>query len=198
MISFKNNNNSKPYELFFRYYEKALEENQKNIDAIAISSFDKKLNEVDSRFVNLKFIDNNKWIFFSNYNSPKSNQFKTHQQISALFFWSSIDVQIRIKAEIQRTSKNYNNEYFYNRSKDKNALAISSLQSQKIDSYGEVVKEYNKVKKIHDLSICPQYWGGFAFIPYYFEFWEGHKSRLNKRKAFSKKNKEWSEFFLQP
>ena len=91
MISFKNNNNSKPYELFFRYYEKALEENQKNIDAIAISSFDKKLNEVDSRFVNLKFIDNNKWIFFSNYNSPKSNQFKTHQQISALFFWSSID-----------------------------------------------------------------------------------------------------------
>ena len=48
---------------FFRYYEKALEENQKNIDAIAISSFDKKLNEVDSRFVNLKFIDNNNGFF---------------------------------------------------------------------------------------------------------------------------------------
>ena len=39
------------------------------------------------RFVNLKFIDNDKFIFFTNYNSPKSLAFETHNQISGLFFW---------------------------------------------------------------------------------------------------------------
>ena len=23
------------------------------------------------------------------------------------------------------------------------------------------------------LKDCPEYWGGYSFVPYYFEFWEG-------------------------
>ena len=48
---------------------KAFNANQ-NIEAMSIASYNKE-NEVESRFVNCKFIDNDKFIFFSNYNSPK-------------------------------------------------------------------------------------------------------------------------------
>ena len=198
MIKINNINNSKPYSLFNEFYEKAINMKQNNIQAISVSSFNKNLNEVQSRYVNLKYINDNEWIFFSNYNSPKAESFKTHDQVSILIFWSSINLQIRLKAKIAKTSKSFNNKYFLYRSKEKNALAISSDQSKHIDSYEDVKLNYKKSFDFDDLTECPEYWGGFSFIPYYFEFWEGHESRLNKREVFEKINQSWNQFTLQP
>jgi pyridoxamine-phosphate oxidase len=198
MIQFINLNKAPPYKIFKEKYSKALSAGEKNIEAISITSFDKKKNEVDSRYVNLKFIDNVKFIFFSNYNSPKSIAFKSHDQISALLYWQSINAQIRIKAKINETSKDYNREYFKQRSIDKNALAISSNQSRVISSYDDLKAKYKNVRENEDLLKCPENWGGFYFIPYYFEFWEGHESRINKREAFDKINGIWKHSFLQP
>ena len=52
---------------------------QKNIEAISISSYDLKHKEVSSRFVNLKFLENDEFIFFSNYDSPKSLAFNSDE-----------------------------------------------------------------------------------------------------------------------
>jgi len=49
-----------------------------------------------------------------------------------------------------------------------------------------------------DLTICPSYWGGFSFKPYYFEFWKGDPNRLNRRDVFAKDKEVWNEFILQP
>ena len=58
---------------------------------------------------------------------------------------------------------------------------------------------FNKtLSKINNQVERPNYWGGFTFIPYYFEFWEGHENRLNKRHVFEQHNGEWLERFLQP
>ena len=198
MIDIINISNLEPYLIFKKYYLEALNANQKNIEAISISSFNKELNEVDSRFVNLKLINGNKFIFFSNYNSPKSLAFSSHDQISALFFWSSINVQIRMKAKIEKTPNEYNQKYFFYRSEEKNALAISSNQSKLIESYSQVKENYNKSLENDDLKKCPEYWGGFSFTPYYFEFWEGHKSRVNKRDVFNNIDGIWKHSFLQP
>lgn len=199
MIIFKNINKTLPYKIFKNKYEEALNANQENIDAICISSYSKTSDEVNSRFVNLKFIENNKFIFFSNYSSPKSHEFHEHNQISAIIFWSKINTQIRIKANIMKTSENYNQQYFINRSYKKNALSISSKQSDSILSYEKVIDNYEDVIKNKDLNKCPKYWGGYSFVPYYFEFWEGHKSRLNKRIAFSyQSNNKWNKTYLQP
>jgi len=198
MIKFVNLNQAKPFLILKEKYDEALLAKQKNIEAISISSFNKDRNEVDSRYVNLKFIDGKKFIFFTNYDSPKSIAFKTHNQIAAAFYWSSTNTQIRMKAKINRASADYNNQYFKNRSKDKNALAISSNQSQKIESYADVVKKYKEVKNNNPLTECPSYWGGYIFIPYYFEFWEGHDSRLNNRRVFEKINERWKDYIIEP
>ena len=103
-----------------------------------------------------------------------------------------------MKAQIKKTSEEFNQKYFYDRSEKKNALAISSYQSKQIDSYKEVKATYNKVLKSDDLKKCPDYWGGFSFLPYYFEFWEGHDSRLNKREVYQLKNNTWKRHIIQP
>ena len=171
---------------------------QKNIEAISIASFNKEKNEVDSRFVNLKFIDNDNFIFFSNYNSPKSLAFKSHNQVSVNIYWPVIDLQIRMKAKISKKERSYNQAYFIKRSAEKNALAISSDQSQSISSYDLVVKNYNEVKKDMDLKECPEYWGGFVFKPYEIEFWKGNSFRLNKRNMYKLVDNTWHHNILQP
>ena len=198
MIKFIKLRQEKPYLVLKQKYDEAYKKGQKNIEAIAISSYNKENMEVDSRFVNLKFIEGNEFIFFSNFSSPKSIAFKSHNQISALFYWSSINVQIRMKALINNKSYEYNQSYFETRSINKNALAISSTQSKEIKSFEDVIKKYNSTKEKKDLTKCPSYWGGFAFIPYYFEFWEGNTSRLNKRDVYKIQDDEWNHTIIEP
>lgn len=198
MIQFNNLSKEKPYMVLKAKYDQALKADQKAIEAISISSYMSKTNEVDSRYVNLKFVNNDEFIFFSNYNSPKAASFISNNQIAALIYWSSINVQIRMKAKIKKTSKEYNQEYFLNRSEKKNALAISSYQSKPIDSYSQVIENFNNSIKNDDLKKCPEFWGGYTFTPFYFEFWEGHESRLNKREVFKKKDGDWEYSFVQP
>ena len=198
MIQFNNVNQEIPYQLLKEKYDEAFQADQKTIEAISISSYNKEINEVDSRYVNLKFVSNDEFIFFSNYDSSKASAFISHNQIAALIYWSSINVQIRMKAQIKKTSKEFNQKYFFDRSKEKNALAISSNQSKPIDSYSQVKENYNKSLKNDDLKKCPEFWGGYSFTPYYFEFWEGHESRINKREVFDKIDGVWKHSFLQP
>jgi len=188
-----------PHNKFLDLYQKALKEKQRSIEAIAISSYDKSSNEVESRFVNLKYISGNEWIFFSNYLSPKGMQFEAHDQISALFYWGAINSQIRLKAKINKTSIEFSDNHFQSRSKEKNALAISSNQSQPIDSFASVKENFHETLASMDSeSHRPEYWGGYSFTPYYFEFWEGHENRLNKRHVFSMEEGSWRESLLQP
>ena len=198
MIKFINLKKEVPYTIFREKYEEAHRKGQKNIEAVAISSYDCKKMEVESRFVNLKFVDDGSFIFFSNYKSPKSLAFESHNQISALLYWDSINIQIRMKSKISKTSIHFNKNYFKGRSLKKNALAISSQQSSYIESYEGVQQNFSKALNSSNLSECPEYWGGFSFAPYYFEFWEGHKSRLNKRDVYEKVDDAWNHHVLQP
>ena len=199
MIKFINLSSEKPYIHFQSLYNEALENDQRGIEAISVSSYSQEMSEVEARYVNLKYIVENEWIFFSNYNSPKAKQFESHSQVSVLIFWSSINTQIRMKGLISKTSMEFSDEHFKGRTKEKNALAISSNQSQAINSFEKVAENFNKTLELMTPdTVRPDFWGGFSFTPYYFEFWKGHTNRLNKRNVFEKKDGEWVERLLQP
>jgi pyridoxamine 5'-phosphate oxidase len=199
MIKFLNLNSEGPYIYFKDLCNQALEKDQKNIEAISISSYDQKRNEVEARYVNLKYIVDNEWIFFSNYNSPKAHQFESHNQVSVLIFWASINAQIRMKAKIFKTSTKFSDEHFQGRTKEKNALAISSNQSKIVKSYDEVTQRFHStLKSMTAETTRPDSWGGYSFVPYYFEFWQGYENRLNKRHVFEHHENKWEERLLQP
>ena len=138
MIEFNNISRQTPYLIFSNLYDKSLNSGQKNIEAICIASYSSESNEVTARFVNLKFVNNKEFIFFSNYKSPKSKDFSSHDQITCVIYWNNINVQVRMKAYIKQTTKEFNDEYFAKRDAKKNALAISSNQSETISSFIDV------------------------------------------------------------
>lgn len=198
MIKFRNLSKEKPYKVFEKQYHEALKAKQDKIEAICISSYSIALNEVNARFVNLKIIDDKNFIFFTNYESPKSKEFQNFNQISAVIYWNTTNVQIRLKGRVKKTCSEFNNNYFRKRDLKKNALAISSKQSSRISSYEDVQKNFIKSLENENLYNCPDYWGGYFFEPYYFEFWEGHNSRINKRIVYEVNNGKWDEYYLQP
>ena len=57
MITFKKQNQDPPYLKFKKEYDRALYADQKIIEAISVSSFCKSNSIVDSRYVNLKIVD---------------------------------------------------------------------------------------------------------------------------------------------
>ncbi len=198
MINIRKASKSPPYKKFIMMYQQALDNGQKNIEAICISSYSSDKKEVDSRFVNLKYIIDEEWIFFSNYNSIKSKQFESHDQISCAFFWSSTYTQVRLKANIFQTNNLFSDTHYLNRDISKNVIAHVSEQSKTIDSYDEIQKKYNDHMNDNKIKSRPDYWGGYSFKPYYFEFWEGNDQRINKREVFEKSNDNWNKSFLQP
>ena len=199
MTEFINLSEEKPFQIIQEKYNLALSSKQQAIEAFSISSYNRTKEEISSRFVNLKYIKDDKFIFFTNYHSPKYFDIKSNNQVAALIYWSSINIQIRIKGLAQKTSYSFNNEYFKNRSKSKNALAISSNQSKEISSYEEVQRKYNSAIEKEDLTRCPNYWGGISIDSYEIEFWEGERHRLNKRDLYKKiNNNSWIHSILEP
>lgn len=198
MINISNLSKSAPLKNFEDLYKKALNKKQNHIEAVCISSYLQETNEVDARYVNIKSIEGDEFIFYTNYNSPKSLQFKSHNQVALTFFWDAINVQIRIKGTVIMAPKIISDNHFRLRNEKKNALAIASNQSSKIVSYEKFVSIYKKTLSSNNLKKRPDYWGGYVFTPYYFEFWEGHESRLNKREVFDKADGTWRHSFLQP
>lgn len=187
-----------PYELFQKYYLLAEENNQPLTEAISISSYCKKNEIVSSRFVNIKYIKDEEWTFFSNYQSKKSIDFDTHKQIAGLFFWHKINVQIRLYADIKKSDDDLSNKHFVNRSPRKNALSICSNQSQVLENSNTLIEKYEYTLNHKNLKERPDFWGGYTFKPYYFEFWEGNNDRLNKRVAFKKNKNSWNKNLLWP
>ena len=199
MINISNISNKSPYIKFKCLYKESLAAEQSKIEAICISSFDHENKESNSRFVNLKYIIDDEWIFFSNYSGPKAKEFDCCPNISAVFFWHKTNTQIRMKAKIFKSSSEFSDTHFEQRDKGKNNLAITSKQSSKVDSYNNFLDLYEQAsKKILDTQKRPNYWGGYSFKPYYFEFWQGHSQRINKREAYILKEDNWVDFILQP
>ena len=198
MIKINKINNSLPFIKFKTLYQKAKKNNQRNIEAAVVASYCQKTNSPDARYVNIKYINDKDFVFFSNYESNKAHQFISNDNVSIVFFWNTINTQIRMKAKIKKIDSGESDDYFINRSKEKNALAISSYQSKTIDTYDDVVNNYDQVLKNCDLNKRPSYWGGYKFQPFIFEFWKGNEYRLNKRELFKLEDGIWSNEVIQP
>lgn len=200
MISIDSNIKSKPLKKLISFYCKAHEKKQQYIEAACLSTSSNE-NIPDSRFLNIKYINESGLIFFTNYNSPKAIQLDNNPYISLVFFWSSINTQIRIKAYAEKLSESLSDIHFKKRNFNKNILSISSNQSCKTKTYEDVVIKYEEtLKNINDNDDLkrPKYWGGYNLKPSYFEFWQGEKNRINKREVFEIENNKWKQYILEP
>ena len=196
MIEIDCNNLSKPSELFLKHYNNAKKLYQNNIEAACLSTCSND-GVPNSRYVNIKYLNDDKFIFFSNYKSVKANDIETNNKASLVFFWNTVNIQIIIQGSVFKIDESSSDEHWLIRSREKRALAISSYQSSPIASYDEVVKNFEICLK-SNLTHRPSYWGGYSLAPNYYEIWEGNKNRVNKRHIFKLTKDKWNDTFIQP
>ena len=197
MISFGLENAKEPYLLFRSLYDAASKTSHRNIEAACLSSVSVD-NKPRSRFINIKYINDEEFIFFSNYKSSKAKDFLCNNNVTLNFYWNSANTQIRVEGNIMKLDEDRSNKHWMLRNRDKNALAISSDQSSPSINFERIIEDYQYVLDSPGSLQRPDYWGGYLIIPNYFEFWTGHKSRLNNRKVFKIDNGSWESTILQP
>lgn len=154
-----------------------------------------------SRVVLLKGQSEKGYIFYTNYNSSKSDDLISNPVASLNFFWAYPTRQVRIVGEVSKLSYEQSSKYWQSRPRGSQEGAMASNQSEKISSYSDLedsLKAIYKTYKGKDIP-CPQHWGGFIVAPTSYEFWQAMPNRLHKRTMF-KLNPQgtWEKSFLAP
>lgn len=184
---------SDPFKLFEKWFEEAKLSEPFEVNAMILSTVDAE-HRPHTRVVLLKSFSHEGFIFFTNYLSAKGKQIENNPHVSLLFFWQSLQRQVRISGIAQKIPKEQSDEYFYSRPSDSQRAAVVSKQSQILTSRTKLIKEYKKVLD----PVRPEHWGGYIVTPNYFEFWQGMESRLHDRVAYTIQNNKWTYVRLYP
>jgi pyridoxamine 5'-phosphate oxidase len=184
----------------FRYWlNDALKANVLEPTAMILSTVD--LNgRPSSRVVLLKSLEQEGFIFFTNYESKKGKQLNTNPYGSLLFFWPELERQVRVEGKIIKTTRHDSDEYFKTRPEGSKIGAWSSPQSKRIPSreYLENLQsDYLQLFK-NKLLERPENWGGYIVIPDLMEFWQGRENRLHDRFEYILKDNQWEINRLAP
>jgi pyridoxamine-phosphate oxidase len=188
-----------PFDTFSIWFEAAQKSNIQEPNAMALATATR--NGIPSvRMLLLKDYCPTGFIFFSSYESQKGKELEENPNASILFYWDSLERQIRISGTVKKISKEDSDAYFKTRPKGSQIAASISKQSSILDSRQELEEEYKALLQNSSKIIRPKTWGGYILIPDKFEFWQGAEDRLHHRIAYTKCNStsNWLKFKLHP
>lgn len=159
-------------------------------------------NKPSSRTVLLKGVEDNGFVFFTNFSSRKGQAIEQNPHVSAVFGWYSIYRQVLIEGTVERVSERDSEEYFHSRPHESQVAAWSSRQSEPIESRSMLDEQFDEALKRFDGQAVPKpdYWGGYRIVPSRIEFWKGRSNRMHDRIAFARtpEAENWKVTRLQP
>ena len=183
-----------PIPLFKKWLSEAEKTEPRDPNAMQLATVAK--NGMPSvRTVLLKDIINGDFVFYTNYESRKSNEILDTSKGAICFYWKSLNRQVRLVGSIKKVSDEVSDNYYKSRSRGSRIGAWSSKQSRELDSRKTLMEEVKAFEAKYPNNIPrPNFWGGFALTPIEFEFWEDGDFRLHNRfilKPTEKKN-QWT------
>ncbi len=153
-----------------------------------------------TRIVLLREINQNGFIFYTNYNSQKGKSIAENQKICISFFWDKLEKQVIIKGSAEKIEAQKSDEYFHKRPVESQIGALVSSQSAVIEMDYDLNEEVKKLSLEFEGKIVPRpaNWGGYLVKPIEIEFWQGRPSRLHDRVRFRLDNGNWKKERLAP
>jgi pyridoxamine 5'-phosphate oxidase len=139
------------------------------------------------RIVLLKGIENEKFVFYTNYLSRKGTQLAANTYACITFFWPELERQVRIEGRVKKVDSATSDAYFLSRPRGSRIGAIASPQSQQIEDRTVIEKRVDELLQEFDGKEVtrPEHWGGYMLEADYFEFWQGRASRLHDRVQYT-------------
>lgn len=154
----------------------------------------------EARTVLLKAFDEKGFVFFTNYNSAKSQQLDFNANCCLLFFWKELERQVRINGTVERISMKESIDYFDSRPDGSKIGAWASPQSMVVagKAWLKETFEYYAERFKHGHIPKPPHWGGYRVKPTKIEFWQGRPSRMHDRILYTPDGEGWKRERLAP
>ena len=142
------------------------------------------------RIVLLKHVDDDGFIFYTNYGSRKAKEIEGNNKVSLLFPWNKLDRQVKVGGTAEKISVAESAKYFMSRPRGSQLAAWASKQSRKITSREFLLTQLANMKeKFADGEVpLPDFWGGIRVSPHEIEFWQGGEHRIHDRFEYCLQN----------
>lgn len=142
------------------------------------------------RIVLLKHVDDDGFIFYTNYGSRKAKEIEGNNKVSLLFPWNKLDRQVKVGGTAEKISVAESAKYFMSRPRGSQLAAWASKQSRKITSREFLLTQLANMKeKFADGEVpLPDFWGGIRVRPHEIEFWQGGEHRIHDRFEYCLQN----------
>ena len=153
-----------------------------------------------NRTVLLKAVDQTGFVFYTNFHSRKAREMAESGRASLLFYWSSVERQVRVDGAVEKVSGADADAYFATRPLESRWSVYASKQSEPIESREALESRFEVARQIYPETVPrPEWWGGYRVIPDEIEFWQGRSNRLHDRLLYSRRpDGTWDRQRLAP
>tara|TARA_Y100001935_G_scaffold235001_1_gene218660 strand:+ start:152 stop:754 length:603 start_codon:yes stop_codon:yes gene_type:complete len=191
---------SDPLKLFSLWFDEAKEKDTYNYNACCLATADVR-GVPSARMVLVKSFDERGFIFFTNTNSRKAEEFQRNNKVALCFYWKPLKRQVRIEGTIMDLPFKESDKYFKTRPRKSQIGAWASKQSNFMEGgYTTLLKKYKLYEeKFLGIDIPrPDFWCGKVILPEKIEFWIEKDNRLHERLLFTAQNEKWAKEYLYP
>jgi pyridoxamine 5'-phosphate oxidase len=151
------------------------------------------------RMVLLKDVDARGLTFYTNYESRKADDLTANDRAAVVFFWRSLDRQVRVEGRVERVPAGESDAYFASRPIDARWSAAASPQSRAVESREALEARVDEIRReFGEHVLRPASWGGYRLQPHAFEFWQGRPNRLHDRLRYERHDGGWRRVRLAP
>lgn len=189
-----------PIKQFEKWFDEALQAEVIEPNAMHLATVNAQ-GRPSGRIVLLKGIENNKFIFYTNYHSRKGKELEQNPACALTFFWPDLERQVRIEGVASRTDTQTSDAYFQSRPRSSQLGAWASPQSAVIQDRSIILERMEQLEKRfsgQEILPRPHQWGGYEVDPLIIEFWQGRASRLHDRIEYTKIDGTWQIHRLAP
>ena len=189
-----------PIEQFNKWFQEAMQAEVPEPNAMILSTVNAD-GRPSARVMLLKGVENDKFVFFTNYQSDKGKALDNNPACALTFFWPQLERQIRIEGVVTRIDEKRSESYFQSRPRLSQIGAWASPQSTILTGREILEERFRQMEtKFAGVDVLPKpkQWGGFEVEPLRIEFWQGRASRLHDRIVFTFVDNAWRIDRLSP
>lgn len=170
-----------PFAITRSWLAEAEKSEVNDANAIALSTVDTN-GMPNVRMVLLKDIEEDAFVFYTNYGSRKGQEIITAGKAAFVLHWKSLGRQVRVRGFVSKEDGDKADAYYMSRSLKSRLGAWASKQSQPLTNRAELVAEVARATAKHGTAPRrPPFWGGFRIQPIEMEFWADGAFRLHDR-----------------